>query len=72
MPWPHYLNGVEHYRKVRERKEGTDRGKYSLLNTGIKNWNQLPAKALEAYTSKPKVFRRIVRIAIINMVKRNE
>jgi len=49
MPWPHYLNGVEHYRKVRERKEGTDRGKYSLLNTGIKNWNQLPAKALEAY-----------------------
>jgi hypothetical protein len=31
------------------RNEGTDRGKYFLLNTGIKNWNQLTAKALEAY-----------------------
>jgi len=66
------LNRVEHYRKIRDRKERTARGKYSLLNTGIKNWNQLPTKALEVYPCKPKIFGKVVRLAIINMVKKNE
>jgi len=66
------LNRIEHYRKIRDRKQGKDIGKCSLLNTCIKNWNKLPAKALEVYPCKPKLFRKIVRIAIINIVKRNE
>jgi len=43
---PYYLSRVDHLRKIRDRKQRTDIGKYSFVNRTIKNWNQLPAKAL--------------------------
>ena len=67
-----YLNRVELVRKIRERKQKTDIGKYSFVNRTIKNWNQLPAEALGTSPGKPKIFRNRVRKAIINGVKRKE
>jgi len=37
---------VDHVRKIREKKQRMDIGKYSFVNRTIKNWNQLPADAL--------------------------
>jgi hypothetical protein len=39
----YYLSRVDHVRKIRDRKQRTDIGKYSFVNRTIKNWNQLPA-----------------------------
>jgi len=36
----------DHVRKIRDRKQRTDIGKYYFVNRTIKNWNQLPAEAL--------------------------
>jgi len=41
------LSRVDHVQKIRDRKQGMDIGKYSFVNRTIKNWNQLPAEALE-------------------------
>jgi hypothetical protein len=49
---------VEHFQKIRDRKQGKFTGKYSFVNSAIKNWNQLPAIALEAYPCKHKIFRK--------------
>jgi hypothetical protein len=46
-----------------------DIGKYSFVNRTIKNWNQLSAEVLGTFRCKPKIFRRGVRKAIINVVK---
>jgi len=62
------LSGVGHCRTNRDRKQGNDIGKYSFVNRAIKNWSQLPAEGLEAYRCKPKIFRKIVGIEIINRV----
>jgi len=40
---PYYLRGVDHVRKIRDRKQRTDIGKYSFVNRTIKYWNQLTA-----------------------------
>jgi len=66
---PYYLSRVDHVRKIRDRKQRRDIGKYSFVNATIKNWNQLHAEALGAFPSKPKSFRKRVRKAIINGVK---
>jgi hypothetical protein len=50
------LGRVRHCRENRNRKQGTDIGIYAFVNSAIKNWNQLPAIALEAYHCKPKNF----------------
>jgi len=63
------LSRVDHVRKIRDRKQRTDIGKYSLVNRAIKNWKQLPAEALGTFTRKPVIFRKRVRKAIINGVK---
>jgi len=63
------LSGVGHCRTNRNRKQGNDSGEYSFVNMAIENWSQLPAEGLEAYRCKPKIFRKIVGIAIINRVK---
>jgi hypothetical protein len=54
-----YTTGCEgsrfdHVRKISGRKQGTDIGKYSFVNRTIKNWNQLPAKALGTFPCKLK------------------
>jgi len=41
---PCHLSRVDHVRKIRDRKQRTDIGKYSFVNRTIKNWNQLPAE----------------------------
>jgi hypothetical protein len=46
-----------------------DIGKNSFANRTIKNWNQISAEALGTFLCKPKIFRKIVRKAIINRVK---
>jgi len=40
---PHYLNRVDHARKIRCRRQRKDIGKYSFVNKTIQRWNQLPA-----------------------------
>jgi len=42
----YYMSRVDHVRKIRDRKQRTEIGKYSFLNKTITNWNQLPAGAL--------------------------
>ena len=65
----YYLSRVDHVRKIRDRKQRTDIGKYSFANRTIKNWNQLTAEALGTLPSKPKIFRQRIRKAIIDGVK---
>ena len=66
---PSYFSKVDHVRKIRDRKQITDIGKYSYVNRTIKNWNQIPANALGTFPSKPKMFRKRVKEAITNGVK---
>jgi len=39
---PSYLSGVEHYWKIRARKQRTDIGNYSFVNRSITDRNKLP------------------------------
>jgi hypothetical protein len=48
------LSGVENCRKNRDRNQGNDIGNYAFANRAIENWNQLAAKALDAYSCKSK------------------
>jgi hypothetical protein len=43
---PTYLSRVNHERKIRSRRQGTDIGKYSLVKRTIRLWNQLPVEVL--------------------------
>ena len=36
----YYLSGVDHFRKIRDRKQRTDIGNYSFVNRTINNCNQ--------------------------------
>jgi hypothetical protein len=58
LRWPHYLNRFGLCGKIRDRKQGTDIGKYSFVNSAFKKYNQLRAKELEAYLSKPRFLER--------------
>jgi hypothetical protein len=63
------LSRVDQVWKIKDRKQGTDIGKYSFVNRTIKNWNQLPAEALESFPCEPKIFRNRVRKTTVNGVK---
>jgi len=63
------LSRVDHVRKIRDRKQRIDIGKYSFVNRTIKNCNQLPAETLGTFPCKPKIFRNRVRKTTINGVK---
>ena len=69
LPRAYCLSRVDHVRKIGERKQRTDIGKYSLVNRTITNWKQLPAEALRTFRCKPKIVRNRVRKAIINEAK---
>jgi hypothetical protein len=43
---PCYLSRVDHFWKIRTRKQRKDVGKYSFVNRTITDWNQLPAEVL--------------------------
>jgi hypothetical protein len=63
------LSRVDHVQKIRDRKQRTYIGKYCFINRTIKNWNQLPAKALGTFPKKKKTFRNRVGKAIWDEVK---
>jgi hypothetical protein len=50
--------------KIRSRKQKTDIGKYSFVNTTIQIWNQLPEDVLGTLSCKPSNFRKRVRKVI--------
>ena len=58
---PYYLSRVDHVRKIGDRKQRTDIGKYSFVNRTINNWNQLPAETLGTFPCKPKIIRKRFR-----------
>jgi len=66
---PYCLSRVDHVREIRGRKQRTDIGKYSFVNRTIKNWNQLPAKALGLSLVNPSFFRKRIMKAIIDGLK---
>jgi len=68
----YYLSRVDHVRKIRDRKQRRDAGKYMFVNRTIKYWNQLPAEALGTFSCKSKIFRKRVGKAIISGMKRNK
>ena len=72
LPWPQYLSMVEYCLKIREKKHGTYIGNYYFVNRAIKNLNRPYPKAFGSYPCKLKIFRKTVRIEIINRVKRIE
>jgi hypothetical protein len=65
---PCYLSRVDHDRKIKNRKQKTDIGKYSFVNRTIQLWNQLPADALGTVSCKSSNFRKRVR-KVINKAK---
>jgi hypothetical protein len=46
---PCYLSRVDHYWKIRARKQRRDVGKYSFVNRTITDWNQLPEEVLRDF-----------------------
>jgi hypothetical protein len=54
---PYYLSGLDHIRIIRDGKQRTDIGKYSVVNRTIKNWNQLPVQTLGTFPCKRKISR---------------
>jgi hypothetical protein len=64
---PHYLNRVDHERKIRSRRQRTDIGKYSFVNRIIQDWNQLPAEVLGTLPCKPNTLKKRIRKAIIEV-----
>jgi len=57
----HCLSRVDHERKIRNRRQRTDIGKYSFVNRTIQHWNQLPAEVLGTIPCKPIIFKNRVR-----------
>ena len=64
---PNYLSRTDHERKIRNRRQRTDIGKYSFVNRTIRLWNRLPAEILRTVPCKPSAFRKRVR-RVINVV----
>ena len=53
----------DHNRKIRTRKQRTDVGKYSFVNSIIKSWNQLSAGLLASFPCNLNAFRKRVKKA---------
>jgi len=64
---PNYLSRVDRERKIRNRRQRTDIGKYSFVNRTNRLWNWLPAEILGTLPCKPNAFRGRVR-KVINVV----
>jgi predicted component of type VI protein secretion system len=61
-----YLSRVDHYWKIRARKQITDIGKYSFVNRTITDWNKLPEGAIGTSHGKTHIFKTRVRKAKIS------
>jgi len=55
------LGRVNHYWKIRARKQRTDIGKCSFVNRSITDWKQLPEGAIGTSHSKTHIFKTRVR-----------
>jgi len=64
---PHYLSRVDHERKIRNRRQRMDIGKYYFVNRTIQHWNHLPAEVLGILPCKPITFIKRVRKVIIEL-----
>jgi len=58
---PSYLSSVDHYWKIKARKQRTDIGKYSFVKRSITDSNKLPEGAIGASNSKTHIFKTRVR-----------
>jgi hypothetical protein len=58
---PSYLSRVDHYWKIRARKQRADIGKYSFVNRTITDWNKLPEGAIGTSQGKTHIFKTRVR-----------
>jgi hypothetical protein len=58
---PSYLNRVDHYWKIRAKKQRTDIEKYSFVGRTITNWNKLPEGARGISHGKRHIFKTRVR-----------
>jgi len=56
-----YLSSVDHYWKIRARKQRTDIRKYSNVNRSITDWNHLPEGAIGSSYGKKFIFKTRVR-----------
>jgi hypothetical protein len=65
----HCWSRVDRVRKIRDREQRTDTGKYCFVNRTVESWNQLPAEVLGSFSCKPAIFRKRIRKAIIKGVK---
>jgi hypothetical protein len=58
---PSYLSRVDHFWKIRARRQRTDIGKYSFVNRSITDWNKLPEGAIWTSHGKTHIFKTGVR-----------
>jgi len=58
---PCYVNRGDHNRKIRNRKQRRDVGKFSFVNRTIESWNQLPESLLASILCKLNTFRKRVK-----------
>jgi hypothetical protein len=58
---PFYLSRGDPDRKIKNRKQRTDAGKFFFLSRNIKTWNQLPASLLGSFPCKLNTFRKSVK-----------
>jgi len=57
----YYLSRLDHVRKIRNRRQRKDIGKYSFVNKTIQLWNKLTMNDLGTFPSKPRNFRKQVK-----------
>jgi hypothetical protein len=58
---PSYLSRVDHYWKIRARKQRTDIGKYSFVKRPITDWSKLPEGATWTSQGKTRIFKTRVK-----------
>jgi hypothetical protein len=58
---PSYMSRVDHYWKIRARKQTRDIGKYSFVTRSVTDWNKLPEGAIRSSHGKTHIFKTGVR-----------
>jgi len=56
-----YLSRVDHFWKIRVRKQRTNIGKYSCVNRSITDWNKVPEGAIGTSHGKTHILKSRVR-----------
>ena len=60
---PSYLSRVNHYWKIRSRKQRTDIGTYSFVNRNITDCNKIPKGAIGTSQGKTYIFKaRVIKV----------